>query len=167
MKLLLKLLLRYMFCATYISYYYWQGDIGTFANLILFALELFLFDCGMLATQWVLEEMSWTERAQLSELPEEEREREERMDIYSKLARLSVDESTHADFPSDECSVCLEEFKANAALRLTCGHNFHHGCIFRSFEQSPECPLCRKESVLGVILYNISQGVLYNYKVNL
>ncbi|KAL3535952.1 hypothetical protein ACH5RR_004413 [Cinchona calisaya] len=46
----------------------------------------------------------------------------------------------------DECSVCLEQFKAGENLmRLPCGHRFHSRCLVPWLENNAYCPCCRME----------------------
>jgi len=151
----MKLLLHYVFCAFYVGCFYCLGDVEIFAELLLFTVACFVIDAILIAVFFIRA----SEVSVLSPVYHDT-EREERLDVYGKLARLSVRESRHPNFTATECSVCLEAFAPDAAMLLSCGHSFHHTCIFRAFEQCPECPLCRRESVLGVILHNLAHGVL-------
>jgi hypothetical protein len=42
------------------------------------------------------------------------------------------------------CSICQSDFtRGDQVLHLMCQHFFHRECLFRWFEQSNTCPLCR------------------------
>ncbi|CAE8601302.1 unnamed protein product, partial [Polarella glacialis] len=71
-------------------------------------------------------------------------------------ARLSEDEIRglpkvrfgHPDSPVEEqqCAICLEQFQAGDLLTELhkCRHFFHAECVGRWFQQSQQCPLCRR-----------------------
>ncbi len=43
------------------------------------------------------------------------------------------------------CVVCLDTYEEGETAReLPCGHLFHAACIFRWFETSNNCPICRR-----------------------
>lgn len=47
---------------------------------------------------------------------------------------------------SDECSICMYEYKIGEFKRkLTCGHEYHKKCIDKWFKDYLTCPICRKE----------------------
>ena len=44
----------------------------------------------------------------------------------------------------DSCSICLDGLKrGELALTLTCGHQFHEGCIHEWLGRKEFCPLCK------------------------
>lgn len=51
------------------------------------------------------------------------------------------------DMQTNECTVCLSDFKHRQRIRkLDCDHEFHKKCIDKWLLQgNPCCPLCRKE----------------------
>jgi len=48
----------------------------------------------------------------------------------------------------DCCSICLEKFRIEEQLILSCGHVFHKICLssFEKYSKVKACPLCRLES---------------------
>ncbi|CAL8137711.1 unnamed protein product [Orchesella dallaii] len=56
----------------------------------------------------------------------------------------------------DSCVICMDLYKAGDKLRaLTCGHEFHKGCVDRwLLVGHPKCPLCKMDifSDIGVII---------------
>lgn len=44
-----------------------------------------------------------------------------------------------------KCIICLEEFnKGDCIYKTDCCHYFHKDCILRHFDNSYNCPICRK-----------------------
>jgi hypothetical protein len=73
--------------------------------------------------------------------------------------------------PTQECSICLEPIDRKKDAYLTsCGHGFHKGCIYKTFETKMitkyasqfKCPLCRTK--LGYDLGNLNDR--YNTNEN-
>ena len=64
-----------------------------------------------------------------------------------QLAKLKPKPYAHRDPPEDvDCAVCIEKMLCGeAALRLPCGHEFHHQCIVTWLSRSNKCPTCRFE----------------------
>ena len=54
-----------------------------------------------------------------------------------------IDESIPLD-KKLECSICLMD---ETDLKLPCNHCFHEKCLAEWFEESPTCPMCRKDYV--------------------
>jgi len=51
---------------------------------------------------------------------------------------------TYKGEKDEVCSVCLTALKTDdQAMKLTCGHTFHHQCVYRWFERAHICPNCR------------------------
>jgi len=46
-----------------------------------------------------------------------------------------------------ECPICLNAIETTNCCVTECGHQFHSSCIFKNFQNSITCPLCRKELV--------------------
>lgn len=53
---------------------------------------------------------------------------------------------------SEECGICMDEYKVNERLRLlNCEHMFHCKCVDKwLLTQSNQCPICRKEVLVDV-----------------
>lgn len=46
------------------------------------------------------------------------------------------------------CMICFEKVPSTNSARtkrLRCGHSYHFRCIIKWFEQSEDCPVCRKK----------------------
>ena len=44
-----------------------------------------------------------------------------------------------------ECPICMESIGTVNCCTTECGHTFHSSCLFKNFNNSDSCPLCRKE----------------------
>ena len=45
---------------------------------------------------------------------------------------------------SDECSICLVEYKIGDKIMITkCNHAYHKECIYNWYAKSQNCPMCR------------------------
>ena len=45
---------------------------------------------------------------------------------------------------SDKCPICLEKLgQGDDTSSLVCGHSFHATCVYRWFDRSNTCPMCR------------------------
>ncbi|KAL2457581.1 putative E3 ubiquitin-protein ligase XERICO [Abeliophyllum distichum] len=66
-------------------------------------------------------------------------------EFQSRTPAVRYDSMFIRDFPKEECSVCLSEFKQNAEVnRLSCGHVFHKSCLEKWLKYwNVTCPLCR------------------------
>lgn len=42
-----------------------------------------------------------------------------------------------------ECSICLNDVKANEQYKSQCGHTFHHACMIHWLSTKNSCPVCR------------------------
>jgi Zinc finger, C3HC4 type (RING finger) len=49
-----------------------------------------------------------------------------------------------APIPLGECPICMDTLEMVNFTVTKCGHSFHATCLFRSVEDSSDCPLCRK-----------------------
>lgn len=49
-----------------------------------------------------------------------------------------------------ECPICMEHIGNVNCCTTECGHTFHSSCLFKNFNNSVSCPLCRKELVEGL-----------------
>lgn len=63
---------------------------------------------------------------------------------YSET-RMAKKVETATDADDSGCSICLEDYKADDAVRLfpECGHLFHVKCIDTWLKANPTCPVCR------------------------
>jgi hypothetical protein len=148
--------IHYLYCCLYLAVYYcaFPHRTAIFSELLLFA---------ALGLAWdALAVVSLVIHHRVSPLPEvevETRATEEAQAVYRRIAHLSEKTLQRDTVESAICAICLE--KLEAGMRLSCGHQFHTECITNSFSvSSARCPMCREESVLGVLLHNMSQGVL-------
>jgi len=72
------------------------------------------------------------------------RAEEEAKKVLSGLSRVPWEAQAESD--PEECSLCLEEFKAGEELlQLPCQHFFHENCVAPWFRRSLTCPLCKHE----------------------
>ena len=44
----------------------------------------------------------------------------------------------------DVCAICLENFRTDKGVKLTCGHHYHKICIDKWTTVSDKCPLCKR-----------------------
>jgi hypothetical protein len=44
----------------------------------------------------------------------------------------------------DVCAICLENFRNDKGVKLTCGHLYHKTCIDKWTAVSDACPLCKR-----------------------
>jgi len=47
------------------------------------------------------------------------------------------------------CSICLDGIEGSMAELRGCAHKFHEECIYKWYEQSATCPLCRWSAKTG------------------
>lgn len=68
------------------------------------------------------------------------------------------------------CAICFENVPSTnsaQAKRLSCGHAFHFRCIIKWYEQSDDCPICRKSQIdddLIIFKTNIEESIRRKYK---
>lgn len=61
-----------------------------------------------------------------------------------KLRRVNNLETCHVH--AETCPICLTSLAGtDDASRLSCGHRYHAGCIYKWIDNSSQCPLCRGE----------------------
>ena len=59
---------------------------------------------------------------------------------------LVYSETQFSSNESNNCSICLEDFKINDEyIKLNCNHIFHYDCINKWFKHSNLCPICRSK----------------------
>lgn len=70
-------------------------------------------------------------------------------EALSRLPRVKYvvpTRSAATDDQSEECALCLEEYKNNEeVLKTDCGHLFHESCLGPWLIRSLSCPLCKGE----------------------
>lgn len=66
--------------------------------------------------------------------------------IYTKIYQKEHNYKVTSEFPNEECSICLENFK-EPVIKTNCSHFFHKQCIEKAFEVNKNCPLCRMNLV--------------------
>ena len=68
------------------------------------------------------------------------------------------------------CVICFEKVPSTnsaRAKRLTCGHAFHFRCIIKWYENSDDCPICRKPQIkddLIIFKNNVEESLRRKYK---
>ena len=76
------------------------------------------------------------------------------------LVRVKVDKRNQAEYCSDACSICLNDFRVKDKLIvLACEHPFHEECISKWLSQAKECPNCKRDTTIiqdEDIVYDIS-----------
>ena len=109
-----------------------------------YAITLMLWEPWFLA--WVLEPPGWYVRGQ---------------DTEGEYIRRTNDVKSQTPMELPDCSICMNDIfmrccrhtwatAGNRALRLECGHYFHHFCIVNWHRQqvllkrTPTCPMCRE-----------------------
>jgi hypothetical protein len=90
----------------------------------------------------------------LTELGEEKRRKEAKQKEIQTLKSQTKTpiSSTQCKGDSNECGLCLEEYKPGENIVVlnwtkgskTCGHCFHEKCLNNINNQSTTCPICRK-----------------------
>eukprot|EP01080_Neovahlkampfia_damariscottae_P010760 gene10760-3379_t len=64
-------------------------------------------------------------------------------DIENSTSKFKLQKIPQDD---DSCVICCEDFQKNEIVRkLPCMHLFHCECIDKWFDQSKNCPLCKKD----------------------
>ncbi|OWZ18288.1 hypothetical protein PHMEG_0007652 [Phytophthora megakarya] len=54
---------------------------------------------------------------------------------------------------SSECPICCGDLADDQTLRLSCGHNFHAGCLRVWLNLQHTCPVCRLQLEKSSISY--------------
>ncbi|KAH7306586.1 hypothetical protein KP509_22G020700 [Ceratopteris richardii] len=64
---------------------------------------------------------------------------------YSQLLAMAASSSDVTDVLARDCCICLEAFEAQEMVQRvpSCGHSFHHACIYPWLLLHGSCPLCR------------------------
>jgi hypothetical protein len=78
-----------------------------------------------------------------------------------KICKNSVCNGTNfCNIHVPDCPICYEKLsQCDDAIKTTCGHWFHSGCIYKCLENDNRCPMCRTVLKKPKITIKLSRDV--------